>query len=104
MSFITPQNRNRVLYVGTINLTLLINLYIIELASNQDVIDRIYLFRIILLCQSVGSSSHSYLAFNSTGGIADEVTDDLLRAAFIPFGDITEVMVPVDFRSGKRES
>jgi peptidyl-prolyl isomerase E (cyclophilin E) len=52
MSFVTPLNRNRVLYVG---------------------------------------------------GLAEEVTEDLLRAAFIPFGEITEVMIPMNFQNSKHK-
>uniref|UniRef100_A0A336K2F9 Peptidyl-prolyl cis-trans isomerase E n=1 Tax=Culicoides sonorensis TaxID=179676 RepID=A0A336K2F9_CULSO len=35
------------------------------------------------------------------GGLADEVTEKLLNDAFIPFGDITEVQMPVDYESQK---
>ena len=30
------------------------------------------------------------------GGLEDEVTADVVRAAFIPFGDIADVNLPVD--------
>ena len=30
------------------------------------------------------------------GGLAEEVTPDLLNAAFIPFGEIKECKIPVD--------
>ena len=30
------------------------------------------------------------------GGLADEVTLDILRAAFIPFGEVTDVQLPLD--------
>uniref|UniRef100_T1GGD7 Peptidyl-prolyl cis-trans isomerase E n=1 Tax=Megaselia scalaris TaxID=36166 RepID=T1GGD7_MEGSC len=35
------------------------------------------------------------------GGLADEVTEQLLNAAFIPFGDIADIQIPVDFESQK---
>lgn len=30
------------------------------------------------------------------GGLADEVTQDVLKAAFVPFGDVKDVHIPVD--------
>ncbi|KAN0039236.1 hypothetical protein ACTA71_001430 [Dictyostelium dimigraforme] len=35
------------------------------------------------------------------GGISDEVTVDLLRAAFIPFGNINDVILPMDHKTQK---
>lgn len=35
------------------------------------------------------------------GGLADEVTEKLLNDAFIPFGDITEIQMPIDYESQK---
>lgn len=35
------------------------------------------------------------------GGLADEVTDKLLNDAFIPFGDIVEIQMPIDYESQK---
>lgn len=35
------------------------------------------------------------------GGLAEEVTEDLLRAAFIPFGEIKDVAIPVEREQGK---
>lgn len=35
------------------------------------------------------------------GGLADEVNEQLLNAAFIPFGDIADIQIPVDFESQK---
>lgn len=33
------------------------------------------------------------------GGLADEVTDKLISDAFIPFGDIADIQMPVDYES-----
>ncbi len=35
------------------------------------------------------------------GGLAEEVDEGVLRAAFVPFGDLTEVQVPVDYKTEK---
>ena len=38
---------------------------------------------------------------NFLGGLAEEVTEKVLRAAFIPFGDISEVQIPIDYSTEK---
>ena len=35
------------------------------------------------------------------GGLDDKVDQNLLHAAFIPFGDIKDVSIPLDFKTGK---
>ena len=35
------------------------------------------------------------------GGLADEVDSKVLNAAFIPFGDIVEVNLPIDYETEK---
>ncbi|KAF7266903.1 peptidylprolyl isomerase cyclophilin-33 [Rhynchophorus ferrugineus] len=35
------------------------------------------------------------------GGLADEVDEKVLKAAFIPFGDIIDVQIPLDYESEK---
>lgn len=35
------------------------------------------------------------------GGLDDSVTDSILHAAFLPFGDVTDVSVPMDHATGK---
>lgn len=35
------------------------------------------------------------------GGLADEVTEEVLRSAFIPFGDIVDVQIPLDYETEK---
>lgn len=34
------------------------------------------------------------------GGLGDEMDDKLLHAAFIPFGDITGIQIPLDYETG----
>lgn len=35
------------------------------------------------------------------GGLAEEVDEKVLHAAFIPFGDIIDVQIPLDYESEK---
>ncbi|XP_035881712.1 peptidyl-prolyl cis-trans isomerase E isoform X3 [Phyllostomus discolor] len=35
------------------------------------------------------------------GGLAEEVDDKVLHAAFIPFGDITDIQIPLDYETEK---
>lgn len=35
------------------------------------------------------------------GGLAEEVTEKILHAAFIPFGDIMDIQIPLDYETGK---
>lgn len=35
------------------------------------------------------------------GGLAEEVDEKVLNAAFIPFGDIIDVQIPVDYETEK---
>lgn len=60
-----------------------------------------------------GSSSQHHLApkptknpppptgQHNTGGLAEDCTEEMLHAAFIPFGDIVEVTIPKDFKESK---
>ena len=34
------------------------------------------------------------------GGLEENVTEELVHAAFIPFGDLVEVQIPRDWKSG----
>lgn len=36
-----------------------------------------------------------------TGGLAEEVDLEVVKAAFIPFGDINDVQMPLDYESQK---
>ena len=35
------------------------------------------------------------------GGLADEVTEDVLRDAFVPFGDLVDIQIPLDYETEK---
>jgi len=35
------------------------------------------------------------------GGLAEEVDDKIIHAAFIPFGEITDVQIPIDYETSK---
>lgn len=35
------------------------------------------------------------------GGLAEEVDEKVLNAAFIPFGDIVDIQIPLDYESEK---
>lgn len=37
------------------------------------------------------------------GGLADEVNQDIVRAAFIPFGDLVEINMPLDYSTQKHK-
>lgn len=36
------------------------------------------------------------------GGLAEEVDEKVLHAAFIPFGDITDIQIPLDYETGNQ--
>lgn len=35
------------------------------------------------------------------GGLDDSVTEELLHAAFIPFGDLKSIQIPKDYKESK---
>ena len=35
------------------------------------------------------------------GGVDDSVTEEILHAAFIPFGDLKSIQIPKDFKLSK---
>lgn len=39
-------------------------------------------------------------AVPAAGGLAEEVDEKVLHAAFIPFGDITDIQIPLDYETG----
>lgn len=39
-----------------------------------------------------------------SGGLAEEVDEKVLHAAFIPFGDVTDIQIPLDYETGKVRS
>ena len=34
------------------------------------------------------------------GGLAEEVDEKVLHAAFIPFGDVMDIQIPLDYETG----
>lgn len=36
-----------------------------------------------------------------SGGLAEEVDEKVLHAAFIPFGDIIDIQIPLDYETGE---
>lgn len=35
------------------------------------------------------------------GGLADEVTEEVIRLAFVPFGDVVDIQIPLDYETEK---
>lgn len=42
--------------------------------------------------------------FFTSGGLAEEVDEKVLHAAFIPFGDITDIQIPLDYETGNKHT
>lgn len=42
-----------------------------------------------------------HILFIILGGLAEEVDEKILHAAFIPFGEIVDVQIPLDYESEK---
>ena len=42
----------------------------------------------------------NYICYHISGGLAEEVDEKVLHAAFLPFGDIIDVQVPLDYETG----
>lgn len=40
----------------------------------------------------------------ASGGLAEEVDEKVLHAAFIPFGDVTDIQIPLDYETGETGS
>ena len=41
------------------------------------------------------------ICFLTVGGLAEEVNEKIINAAFIPFGDIIDIQIPLDYETGK---
>ena len=35
------------------------------------------------------------------GGLAEEVDEKVLHAAFVPFGDLLDIQIPIDYETGE---
>ncbi|XP_014487903.1 PREDICTED: peptidyl-prolyl cis-trans isomerase E-like, partial [Dinoponera quadriceps] len=44
---------------------------------------------------------HTHTHTRYIGGLAEEVDEKVLHAAFIPFGEIVDVQIPLDYESEK---
>jgi len=45
-----------------------------------------------------------YVFCLSLGGLSEEVDEKVLHAAFIPFGDIMDIQLPLDYETGPSAS
>jgi len=46
---------------------------------------------------------HTMLHYTA-GGIPEDVDEKVLHAAFIPFGDIMDIQIPLDYETGLQSS
>ncbi|XP_043199377.1 peptidyl-prolyl cis-trans isomerase E-like isoform X3 [Amphibalanus amphitrite] len=53
--------------------------------------------RQLVVMTSVGAQKRTVYV----GGLADEVTEEVLQGAFIPFGDIQDIQIPLDYETEK---
>jgi len=53
----------------------------------------------VILCGRFHAMLH-YIA----GGIPEDVDEKVLHAAFIPFGDIMDIQIPLDYETGLHSS
>merc|ERR1719187_774646 len=47
------------------------------------------------------TSNNSNKRILYVGGLADEVTEEIIRLAFVPFGDIVDIQIPLDYETEK---
>ena len=38
--------------------------------------------------------------FHNSGGLSEEVESKVLKAAFIPFGEVVDIQIPMDYETG----
>ena len=57
------------------------------------------------ILSALTSSDYTFFASSSyiAGGIAEEVTIDIIKAAFLPFGKIRDINIPMDHESGEHQ-
>lgn len=55
--------------------------------------------RLCLVAHKIMSDNNKRTVY--VGGLADEVNEQLVHDAFIPFGDLVEIQMPVDYESQK---
>jgi len=54
------------------------------------------LYSITIVCLIVMLCCINYIA----GGIPEDVDEKVLHAAFIPFGDVMDIQIPLDYETG----
>ena len=42
------------------------------------------------------------MVYKFSGGLAEEVDEKILHAAFIPFGDLLDIQIPLDYETGMK--
>src|SRR5688572_12411425 len=42
-----------------------------------------------------------YFTFGGVGGLSEEVDEKILQGAFIPFGEILDIQIPLDYETGE---
>lgn len=42
---------------------------------------------------------NKFLCYLLLGGLAEEVNKDIIHAAFIPFGEIIDIQIPLDYET-----
>jgi len=50
----------------------------------------------LVLCLNVKKCCINYI----TGGIPEDVDEKILHAAMIPFGDVMDIQIPLDYETG----
>lgn len=65
----------------------------------NQVTSQFYLLNIRKVCANTISNDLTWPF--SKGGLAEEVDEGVIRAAFIPFGEISEVQLPIDYQTEK---
>lgn len=56
---------------------------------------------VLILSFAVFNIYVSKVLFYFKGGIPEEADEKILHAAFIPFGDIMDIQIPLDYETGK---
>ena len=52
-------------------------------------------------CHSKRGSAISDCLVVVLGGLAEEVDEKVLHAAFVPFGDLLDIQIPIDYETGE---
>lgn len=63
--------------------------------------DSALVFVVVLLYVALHGCAICLDRFPFSGGLAEEVTEKILHAAFIPFGDVLDIQIPLDYETGQ---